>query len=630
MTATSADEYPLYEQSEVDLASDSHEDDAVSNKGRVRRRGQTTGSRRRSATRDTSQSPPPYRPNRWTGSDERWRHLTLPERKLIEQLDELENRDWSLGLYKAHLIKERRKIRLENDQEFRTKNRQADWTAWPLDPEEVARLDSHIEYTLRKRRDSSSSSHQPQTDLKRTAYIDLNGRRRNAAPDPNYSESLSDEDSISDPPSIADSTEIIASYKPHVFKAETDFRESASLEEAVIAQMMKAAKERFWKRQSAPDFQSAGYTVSADDEMVAMQLQPIARNILAQFDDLLFGMHQRADKGHPSRRKGSVFSSPRRSVTGDDTNNDSDGESGDQYRGRSGRRSVSISARGKGRSKSKAASSQWGPSSVSHSRVGDRYATVSPSRKRVANRTWESVMLVASLLDWPEEVLDRANERVQELFGKTAPLAPRRRDLKVQYLGRGLVLPVPANPRHIEPLIHRSDLDKHKPLIHSGENAMTSVDQSRSLSRSRSAIGVDIPATEDQDESADLKRGPKEDVDKHPVCPVAKCSRHTVPFSRPWNLKEHMKRKHPKVNLSLPQPRQGEIKAPKWKSEETVLSSDDQAEYEVAEEEEVKPKFFCPVETCSRHRKGFTRKWNRQKHIKKLHPEFWSKQVDSE
>lgn len=609
-------------------------------------------------TYETSNSSLPHRPNRWKGSNEKWRRLTRPERDLIDQLDELENRDWAKGLYGAYLIKERRRRRLENNQESRARNTQADWTAWPLYPEDIAQADDRIEYKLQKQRESSTSPRRSQTRPAKVAHIDPHGRHYNAAPKASSSDSSSDDDSLSDPPSIADTTEIAPSYNPHVFKAKPDLRPSSSLEEIVIAQMMKTGKERFRERTSKPGFQSAGYTLSADDELMATQLRPMARNVITQFENLLLGMHQRAENGRPGRRhrmransetsygygtsvKSSRKGSKVKSENSDSGNDDTNTESAQESRGRSSKRGGSASTKGKGRNQSKAASSVR---SISSQSQGGHVAH-SPARKRMANRTWESVMLVASLQDWPEDVLDKANQRLEGIFGKSATLVPQRRDLWANHWDKSLVCPVPECPRHMEPFSESSDMDRHMRLIHGGKKSPYpfSLPASRSQSRSHSRAHGKLSGAEDEENPREWRRGMKgEYVDTNLVCPVTGCRRHKEPFSRLWNLKEHMRLRHPGVDLpestqppskntsqSRPrrtQSRPGSTSSRKYKSEDVVISTDEDRD-SGREETRDSGKFYCPIKSCKRSINGFSRNWNLQKHLRLMHPAWRAENV---
>ncbi|CRG91121.1 hypothetical protein PISL3812_08169 [Talaromyces islandicus] len=608
----------------------------------------------------TSQSPPPYRSNRWKGSDEKWRRLTRPERDLIGQLDELENRDWAKGLYRAYLIKKRRRRLLEDDRELRTRNAQADWTAWPLYPEDIAQADDRIEYKFRKQRETSTTPRRSRKHPAKVAHIDLHGQKYNAAPEDSPSDGSGD-DSDSDPPSIADLTEAIPSDNPHIFKAEPDPRPSSSLEETVIAQMMKTGKERFLERTSKPGFQSAGYTPSADDELMTAQLRPIARNVITQFDDLLLGMHQGADKGrgggrhmrvdsessysdYTSVRKSPVNPSkgsrvdanaidPTRSDTrNSDPDTDTNAESVSHLRGRSSKRRGSTSTKGKGK--------------ASSFRSQDRYVTHTPSRKRMGNRTWESVMLVASLQDWPEEVIDKTNQRLKEIFGKSATLAPRRRDMRLDHWDESLVCSVLECPRHREPFSEESDLDRHMRLIHGGRTSPRpfSLPASRSQSRSRSRARDTLSGAEEtQADSREWRRGMKGDyVNTNLICPVAGCRRHKEPFSRLWNLKEHMRLRHPMVDLPesirpqskknsqsqrRPHSRPRSALSWKYKSEDVVVTTDEERESGREDTRDKGMLFSCPIKSCKRSKDGFSRNWNLQKHIRLMHPAWRAEDV---
>ncbi|KAI0996111.1 hypothetical protein K3495_g12070 [Podosphaera aphanis] len=93
-------------------------------------------------------------PNRFKGISQRWQHFTEQERGEYASVIEARNRDLSIHLYNAHALRQRAKefhedpsnakvnkeysVIPENHRTFKPPRR---WTAWPLPPHEVPRLD---------------------------------------------------------------------------------------------------------------------------------------------------------------------------------------------------------------------------------------------------------------------------------------------------------------------------------------------------------------------------------------------------------------------------------------------------------------------------------------------------------
>jgi hypothetical protein len=139
-----------------------------------------------------SESPPFYRPNRHHGPASTWRLWTQKERQVAESLETVRARDLSAHLFDAHALKRRaretrKRIAANGSQEEETLFVPSKlWTAWPMPPEEVPRLDEPV----------------------------LNG------PDDVY-----------------------------MIRRAPDTRPSAQLEESLITTMLKTSKERFRSRE---------------------------------------------------------------------------------------------------------------------------------------------------------------------------------------------------------------------------------------------------------------------------------------------------------------------------------------------------------------------------------------------
>lgn len=238
--------------------------------------------------------PPSYRPNRYHGPAVTWRFWTQEERQNAEALENIRARDLSAHLFNAYALRRRaRELRQRSVEENRPHYHRdededapfappARWTAWPMPANEVPRVDEYARMMAVRKGDD---------DEKWT------------------------------------------------LRMQPDLRPSAELEENLIAVMMRIAKERFWARKwmygaggeasqkkdptheedaagdatrknahnDEEDGESGWKTdpdlelfednieyrpvVSTDDDKSRRQLRPLARQIITKLDNLLMCLH---------------------------------------------------------------------------------------------------------------------------------------------------------------------------------------------------------------------------------------------------------------------------------------------------------------------------------------------------
>ncbi|KAJ9363454.1 RNA polymerase I-specific transcription initiation factor-domain-containing protein [Paecilomyces variotii] len=480
-----------------------------------------------------SESPPVHRPNRYHGPTSTWRLWTQKERQVAESLEIIRARDLSAHLFNAHALKRRaREIRkriAENGSQEEEETAFVPgklWTAWPMPPEEVPRLDESL---------------------------------------------INDNDD------------------PYTIKRAPDIRPSAPLEESLIAVMLKISKERFQAREEMPKSyvwhkreSSRGYdtteasgneggwksepdtaegiqyrpVVQADDEMSRRQLRPLTRQILSRLDSLLMSLHHARkasmvpDESSASERQSeaeslaSRLSSPRKR-RGTSTLERSQSRGRKRARASSRSKSRKRAASNPEEAPEYAIDSSESDSSVSEtSRPSKRESTRTPvslsrSRSRVGGRSarlairdWSDVLGIASMTGWPSEVVMRAARRCADLFGE---------DMTFQTLSEGAVRKTKSTDGR--------DLWKYSA---SEEEEPPAPKLKRTRSRAQSTKGessraASVVAKEDGEEQSAVRpfKGKGEHRKKDLVCPVKGCSRHTDGFTRTWNLNLHMKRVHP-------------------------------------------------------------------------------------
>ena len=215
----------------------------------------------------------PYRLNRFRGSSSTWREFTREERQNARALETIRSSDLAAHVYNAHVMHKAAREGGWGDGPSSISRTKA-WTAWPMPAGEVPLADERLR---REEHDDSDD-------------------------DDNWT----------------------------FRKPSDDLRPSAELEEALIAVMLNHAKKKFearsWKKgtlshlssskkdtgqgsgdqpnspegsEEEIEFQSGQASevplrpvLQADDDISRRQLRPLARHVIAQFDQLLLGLHR--------------------------------------------------------------------------------------------------------------------------------------------------------------------------------------------------------------------------------------------------------------------------------------------------------------------------------------------------
>lgn len=254
---------------------------------------------------------------------------------------------------------------------------------------------------------------------------------------------------------------------PETLRAPPDLRPSAELEETIIACMMRDAKETFREQDLDDDSANTnrpGRTeipetltddedkkeaaainetsrlrpvIQADDDKTRRQLRPLARNVISQLERVLSGMH----RSMHGRIQHYDFSDESASDIDDDT---SRSLSPQKPRGRSrsrGRKTFRSSRqtqrKGTSSGRSRNGQSSTGPETedepmrnVSDSRERSRSSHAdetndakpegapAKAQRKLALRDWSDVMGIASMMGLPSAVVMRASNRCADLFGQ--------------------------------------------------------------------------------------------------------------------------------------------------------------------------------------------------------------------
>lgn len=470
-------------------------------------------------TRDKPISPPSspaYRSNRFRGPDSTWRKLTAEERQNAQALETIRARDLTAHLYNSYALRvrgrERGRMSARRDEqldELETFVPPKRWTAWPMPADEVPRADERF----RKAEDDAWTLRMP--------------------PDP---------------------------------------RDSADLEESVMAIMLKTAKDRFgareWERTRAisqsreptpsqvdndVERASTGYegdvksdpefvdgaelrpVVQADDDKSRRQLRPISRNILTQFDRLLMGLHHAQVGGTGGDSSGSEGQTDTESMASGTSSPRKRGRSNEAARSQSrGRKRTRRSSHSTNSTNSRSRSLR--PSARNPTRPGPGHRGRSrgqyADRLRQGLRDWSEVLGIAAMVGWSPAVVIRAAKRCSALFGE---------DMAFQKFHEGKVEKVKEDEEHVRYIESESEPEPESPPpspsasgpSRSHSRAASIKQESTSRRASPANSGVSSGKGKGQHRKQDL------------VCPLKSCPRHKNGFSRTWNLNLHMKRVHP-------------------------------------------------------------------------------------
>lgn len=513
------------------------------------------------------------RPNRWNGYPSTYRRLIADERGAYKAIVANRARDLAAHLYNAYTIRNKRDHTRGTSQDPQEPDGQERifpprrWVAWPRPAASVPRPDEMI-------------------------HRQLDG--------------------------------------PGTLRMPPDLRPSAELEESIIATMMKHAKQTFMARESdleevrvnrvrrdgtpdnmkdedmkdsedekgedpKPDAVPLQPVVQADDGVSRQQLRPLSRNVIAQVDRLLMGLHHSVksrfhdgDSGSESDDTGYSETSRSRSrqVSG--------GRSRSRGRKRARRLSThsqNSSHRAKSVRSSTAASTQDGiVRSTSRSRGRSRTSRgsgeLSTMRYKLGLRDWSEVMGIAAMTDLPNAAVMRASKRCADLFGEdmTFRTFHEGRFKKVSRLEESSrsgwqwqycesesdaeILPEPErassppgpgpalSPRKRKSQPRVQSRSQSQPRRHrSTSAALPSSSTIAVVIQSPGLVAVAVPenqtgsgtqsATPQASQAQQAPKGKGEHRKADLICPIKRCSRHTKGFSRTWNLNLHMKRVHP-------------------------------------------------------------------------------------
>ncbi len=346
----------------------------------------------------------PSRPNGFRGPPSTWRNWTAPERDLAADLEQSRAKDLSVHLYNSFKLGQRNRIRVPDRRNQTSKGSEEAngrstwvppkvWTAWPLPPDIVPR---------------------------------------------EQNEKRSEED--------------VVLPLPHHSSQRRQRRPGQSLQEMLVAQVLRTAKERIYERQwegtpqsgtttTASGQQSQGLgrdlngrsstkyddkspdqipVIMANDERASEILEATVQHMMTKFDDLLMGLHharssylltedsdsesqsqpseRSTSRGRPRKRKREASKPNEDAEASQHTPNHPNSDSDDNHRSsqKSGSRRKILRTRSSPRR------------SRSH-KFRDR-------KRLLGLRDWSDVLGIASMIGWHQNVVGSTSARCATLF----------------------------------------------------------------------------------------------------------------------------------------------------------------------------------------------------------------------
>lgn len=461
----------------------------------------------------------PDRPNKYHGPPSTWRSWTEQERLLAASLDQIRAADLSIHLYNAHAMK--RRVRTKEQQNrvpsWVSKERWMEtgdnseesgldedgdpffvppkvWTAWPMPPDEVPREGEKI--LGRKEEEDErwtlrkEGSGMPSEELHEALIAEVLKRAKENFRQREW-ESSDEEVGLAS-----------ASGGVSIKKA----RETSASAAESHDDTFKSKKNRVLKP-----------VIMADDDRAREILKPTVRHILSRLDGVLMGLHHARQAYLPTGDE----------TTASETQTDMEETSLAPRKGTSKpRRKLTRNSKRKGKTalgaepavaldtdsgsnftpsiQTSPTSPQPGPEKKQRKSLSPRSASLSRQkrRKRLGLRDWSDVLGVASMVGYDAAVIERATERCTRLFGEGI----RFRTL---HEGKGA--------------------DSETEYVSGG----------KTISRDRSQEPVPEPSAHKR-----FKNLAQPAADDRYYCPWTYCKRSQVGFARLWNFKKHLKEIH--------------------------------------------------------------------------------------
>ena len=566
------------------------------------------------------------RPNRYFGPDSTWLSWTKEDRLVAQTLDQLRSQNLSIHIFNAYALKRQGQAAIRQRQRRRKGKERArspesgsdseaqqdtnfipprTWTAWPLAPNQVPRetelsdLDDYEAYRMapdsrpsatledcviatttrlarerwRSRKWASESKIPAPTSLKRVIKVE-----QGIDVDMNESQQRSADAEGEGAATVSAESE----SGSEVFESRPwDEDEQPTIETQVVGVKSEAdGSDTESERRPTP---------IADEDAAKSVLLPSTRHLLSKVDDLLIGLH------HARQAYATTRPHAPKNEKGDDSEEPVSAES---------ERPNTDTQRPRKRKRSK--------SSPANTRSDHPSKHPRQSKDPLGLRDWSDVMGMAALTGWDPAVVQRASERCANLFGENMMF-------RTFFEGETGKKERCSFTEHFavddECSASRADVsdEETKMLLTRTSRACKTCRRLKEKCEpgsSEEGIGpCKLCLTYDDNGPCSgittaLCPQPNAASANALCCPDATCDRHTVPFKKRFHLQRHIDSVHRKSSVLR------------------IASSPSRAsssggEYLSAPANEI----VCPILTCPRHERGFSKGSRLYQHISKMHPE---------
>ncbi|KAL2823656.1 RNA polymerase I-specific transcription initiation factor-domain-containing protein [Aspergillus cavernicola] len=523
---------------------------------------------------ESSFSPPPYRPNRFHGPADLWLELTRNDREIVEALEETRARDLAAHLYNAHVFHPQGIAKLAKEGTNQPDEGEAkdyelgdidlpnileEWTAWPMPSDEVPRTDERL-----RRLDDDKWTFRMKPDSRPSAELEecITSFLLKTAKGRSRSRRWAS-------PTIRN-RKVSTRTGPDGTDNGTEGGLESDLESADILSNPSTQKSDTENGVSTTEWESEQEILRSakrpvfqvDEDESRQKLRPLARNVITQFEKLLMGL----DRFHGSP--------------------DSEG------------------------------------SQLSRSR--------SRGRKRGRSSSWASDMSSAYSRDAPieddsEAVTDISHSRPPSSSKRRTEITPQRSQ------SRGRKRTRRASQRSQSGSTHAGGAHTSRRSRLRSTSADSDV-QTR-LTDWKDVVGiasmVDLPPAVLRRATQRLSSLLGEDI----MCPTffeerdRQSMKDVLKLQYPENSRAGVEREKPTPRSGLtsqlpPSRTTFTRKHPTSAADRIGIKAADKAPPSRENSTHKGGNLFCPFKGCRRHKKGFSRRWNLNQHLRTMHPSY--------
>jgi hypothetical protein len=577
------------------------------------------------------------RPNRYFGPDPTWLSWTREDRRVAETLDSIRSQDLSIHLFNAYALKQAGLTRAKqrnSDPKGKGKARETpmdddletedegigsfpptSWTAWPLPPEQVPRHTEVIDpdqTTFRTAPDPRPSAELEESLIStallfarerwgsRSWELEFEGKRdMKVEHDSDVEMAQGGRPSADQSPTTLDDTDVAETFTSHSDSGSEVFvSQRWNLGEPSVPETKSDAEEN---TSEAPS--DARPVPLVDDEIARNLLLPGTRHVLSQFDDLLMALHtaRQAYAVKHARNKHAKVSQ--------ETSDSSADSNVSRSRPRKRKRSVSVASH--------------------HSNA----STTTSRPPRLNPRDWSDVIGMATLTGFSPSVIERTSARCASLFNSNMlfrtfePAGPSKANsARPNYTTHQALSPSPSPPPPLTP--KKTASIATTPIRTSRACTSCASNRKRCLPSTNTpgtgpcrqciASGLASTCSGITTKAANLKQT---------RCPHPSCDRHYAPFKKSSHLQRHLDSVHLRPQYSPILPSTSRFGTAMSSSPIPPSSSPGPASPMTdfalpgGGGTSRTAGIPCPITSCPRHTRPFSRAARLYEHLRTMHPE---------